>query len=223
MNSVSFRLCAVAVIIMGAWGVNHELQLSVLPNAVTLPDWSLQELPDQFGDWHGKEIKLDPTITAATGAAMIVDRNFQRGLEQSVILHTAMFKNPRDGVYHSPLNCYAAGGWKKIDESVEKVQVADNLTVPVNVVAWEKGNQRILVAFWYQLGDYVVHDRFELGLLRRKMHGQEEWPVLFKVMTQIDVNDPEQAKKSLLDLTTQVGKWLNQPDHKKYLDRWGAI
>ena len=49
-----------------------------------------------------------------------------------------MFMDPGDGVYHSPVNCYRASGWKQVATSTENVRVADDLTIPVCIGTWEK-------------------------------------------------------------------------------------
>jgi EpsI family protein len=223
MNNITTRLCVVAALIVGAWGVNHWLRSSTVPNDVEFPAWSIEELPYQLGNWRGEDIKMDSTITAAIGAAVVIERTYQIEKEQPVALHSAMFKNPNDGVYHSPLNCYAANGWKKISDSTENVQVADNLNASVRLVGWEKEGERVLVAFWYQLGEHMLHDRFDLGKVRLQMRGKSEWPALIKVMAQTSLTDPQQAQKTLLDFTKTIGTWLNQPDHQKYLARWGGV
>ena len=223
MNTLSIRLFAVAAIVVGAWGVNSWLKISIVPSNVELPQWSLQELPYQLGEWHGEDVKLDSLITAAIGAAVVVERTYQTEGRVPVVLHTAMFKNPGDGVYHSPVNCYRANGWKEITNSVENVQVTDDLTIAVSLIAWEKEGERVLVAYWYQLGNHVLHDRLDLGRIRMKMRGQSEWPALIKVMVQIPLADPQQAQKTLMDFTTTMGKWLNQPSHQKYLAKWHGV
>ncbi len=131
-----------------------------------------------------------------------------------------MFNDPRDGVYHNPPNCYVANGWKQVTDTTEKVPVADGMTVPVSLITWEKGDERVVVAYWYQLGDHILYDRFDLGNVRLKLRGQSAWPVLLKVMAQATLDNPEETQKALLAFAEEVAKWLNQPDHQKYLSRW---
>lgn len=223
MDHAATRLFAVAMIVVGVWGVTRWL--GVAPTDVELPDWSVKDMPYELGSWHGEEIKMDKSITAAIGASVVVERAYRIEGRQPVTVHTAMFKNPADGVYHNPVNCYTANGWKRIGDSMENMQVADGLKVPVSVITWEnKDGERLLVAFWYQLGNRVVHDRIELGLMRPSMRGRSAWPALIKVMAQIRLGDsPQDAKKNLMEFTAEVGKWLNQPDHQKYLAQWPGV
>ena len=62
-------------------------------------------------------------LTAAIGAEIIVDRSYRDERGRAVSLHTAMFKNPTEGVYHSPMNCYRSGGWEFKGE--DRVEVSD--------------------------------------------------------------------------------------------------
>ena len=53
------------------------------------------------------------------------------------------------------------------------------------------------------------------------MRGQATWPVLVKVMVQLPLTDPDDTKTLGLGFVQQFAAWLNQPEHRKYLDRWG--
>lgn len=221
MNSVAKRLYVVAAIIVATIGISYLVEAGLEPPAVEIPDWSLSSLPLRLGAWNGETTELDPKIALATGADVIVDRQYRDDLGHAVSLHTALFKDPATGVYHSPMNCYRGAGWKLVDETIEKVEVADDLTIPVRLMTWEREDEQILVAYWFQLGQHVLYGREDLGLkVRWAMRAQPTWPVLVKIMLQAPLTDPEDSKTVAIGFTRQVAKWLNQPEHRKYLDRW---
>ena len=115
-------------------------------------------------------------------------------------MHTAMFADPRGGVYHTPINCYRASGWQDTSEIRENLEVSDELTVPVSVSTWEQKGERIMVVYWYQLGEHVLFDRWDLGMkVRWSLRGRPKWPALIKVMLQIAAPDPEAAKPVIMD------------------------
>jgi EpsI family protein len=223
MNNVAMRLYLVVAIVGVAYGVNRLVQAATEPPQVEEPNWSLQEVPLQLGNWHGEETEMDPKLAIATGAKVIVNRIYRDEAGKVVSLHSAMFMDPAEGIYHNPLNCYRASGWRKLGETREDIKVAEDLTIPIAVTTWEKDNEKIIVAYWFQLGQHVLYERFDLGKIRWSMRGQPTWPVLFKVMIQVTMSDPDETKTVVSMFAKQFAEWLNQPDHRQYLDRWGGI
>ena len=43
------------------------------------------------------------------------------------------------------------------------MEVAEDLTIAVSLTTWEKEEEKILVVYWYQLGQHVLYGRFDLG------------------------------------------------------------
>ena len=184
-------------------------------------------LPLQIGDWRGERVdreKMDPKrreeydkIADKTGAAKetIEDRSYHDDLGHTIMLHAAMFDDPNAGVYHVPANCYRAAGWKKMDEYRETLQISEDVSIPVNVTAWERENEHVLVVYWLQLGEHVLFDRSDLGLkVRWAMRGQPKWPALMKVMLSMPANDWDEAKPILVGFAEEIAKWENQPEHQ---------
>jgi EpsI family protein len=225
MNSVSTRLYVVVGIILGAYGIGRLVQAAAEPPQVERPKWSVKDLPMQLGSWRGEDAEINPEIAAATGAYAIANRIYSNGKGQSVSLHTAMFDDPSEGVYHSPLNCYRSSGWTQKKSTQADIKVSEDLTIPVKLVTWEKNeHERIIVAYWYQLGEYTLYSRLDLGgSIRWKMRGQAKWPVLIKVMLQIPLSDADETQETLLAFGKQLSQWINSPEHRQYLNRWGGV
>ena len=215
-GSPSVRLYIIAALIPltsgGAYLVNRELE----PPEVDLPDWTFNEMPLQIGDWHGEKATLDPELAKATGAQVIVDRIYKDDAGHAISVHTAMFQDPKGGVYHSPLNCYRSNGWQKLSETSSDLQISDTLTIPVSVTRWEHQNDKVIVVYWYQLGKHVLFGRWDLGFkVRWSLAGKPKWPALIKVMLQIPASEPpEEARAAILNFAEQVAKWENQPTHR---------
>jgi EpsI family protein len=222
MNSVALRLYIVVAIVAASYGVSRWLQAAVAPPEIEFPSWDIRQLPMQLDVWKGEETELDPSIAAATGADVIVNRLYQDDANHTATLHFARFPDPAEGVYHNPLNCYRSSGWEKLGESMEDVKLAGNVTVSVCVTKWRKENETVIVAYWFQLGRHMLYERFDLGKVRWAMGGNDKWPVLFKVMTQFSVTGSDDTQKLALDFSQKIAEWLNQPEHRKYLDRWGG-
>lgn len=224
MNSTALRLYAVVAIVAVTYGIASWVQAQVEPPGVEMPNWTFREMPLQLGEWQGEDTELDPKIAAATGAKIIVDRLYRNDLGRAVSLHTAMFDDPSEGVYHSPLNCYVANGWTKTNETLATVHISDDRTLPVKLITWQKEGETVMVVYWYQLGENVLYGRLDLGKLRfTTLRGQEKWPALVKVMIQISAIDVLETEAVVLEFADCVAQWLNQPKHQEdYLGRWPA-
>ncbi len=220
MNTTTRRLYAVAVIIVATYGISRLVQAQTEPPEVDMPPWTFREFPLQLGNWHGEKTQLNPEIAMATGAEVIVDRAYRDPAGHTISMHTAMFKNPASGIGHTPSVCYTSSGWRMLNQSFENVQVSNDVAVVVKLTTWERESDTVLVACWFQLGDHVLYERFDMAHIRWALRGQPKWPVLTKVMLQTSVTESDDARTNLMAFTEQVVKWLNQPEHRKYLDRW---
>jgi len=220
MNPTATRLYAVAAIILATYGISRLVQAQTEPPEVDPPTWTLRDFPAQLKGWHGEEAKLDPAIAMAVGADVIVNRIYRDTAGHTISMHTAQFTEPSVGIGHTPTVCYTSNGWRMLDKLFENVQVSNDLTIAVKVTSWEKEGEILLVGCWYQLGGHVLYERFDLGSVRWAMRGQTKWPVLIKVMLQVSATESEDAETALMAFAEQVAKWLNRPEHRKYLDRW---
>jgi EpsI family protein len=214
-GSTAVRVYIVAALIPLTWWGARILNASLEPPEVDMPDWSFAEMPLQLGNWQGEDAKMDPEIAAATGAQVIVDRAYRDNAGHVINMHTAMFEDPKGGVYHSPLNCYRSQGWEKLSETRIDLQINDELSLPVSLTTWEHGGEKKVVVYWYQLGKHVLFGRWDLGIkVRWSLAGKPKWPVLIKVMMEIPMSDADDSKTTILDFAEKVAKWENQPSHR---------
>jgi EpsI family protein len=220
MGNTATRIYMLAAMIVGVYGLNRLVQAQTEPPEVEMPSWSFESLPEKLGAWRGERTTLDPEIAAATGAATIVDRIYRDDRGHVVSLHSAMFSDPVAGIYHTPMNCYFANGWKTVSKTEATIDIGGGQTIPVRLVYWEKENNQVLVAFWYQVGDHILYTREDMPALRWKMWGQPVWPAMFKMMLQVSVTGTDDPREVILDLGGKIAQWINQPAHKSYLDRW---
>jgi len=220
IGQTAIRLYLLSAVVLATFGIAKWEKHALQPPEVQLPSWTFHEMPLQFGDWRGEDTELDPKITAAVGAApgRIVDRNYQDRLGHVVSMHTAMFDDPVEGVYHSPLNCYRANGWELKENTREELRLSDDLAIPVSLTTWQREGSRALVVYWYQLGEHVLFGRLDLGIkVRWSLAGKPKWPALVKVMLQIDAADLEEVKATILSFAEQVARWENAPERRTEL------
>jgi EpsI family protein len=222
IGNTTIRIGIVAAVVMVSMYACYALHISMEPAPVELPAWTFHELPAQIGDWHGEPTTLDPKIVQKTGAVpeSIEDRAYHDDLGHTIMMHTAMFNNPTDAVYHIPTNCYRAAGWQQTGQYRETLQISEDLSIPVLVTTWEHENEHLLVVYWLQLGEYVLFDRSDLGWkVRRAFAGRPKWPAMLKVQLSLSANDLDEAKQVLVPFAEEIAKWENQPAHRTGLVR----
>lgn len=219
MMSTAQRIYLIAIVVFAVYGVQRFLAAQTAPPAeLLLPDWTFRELPYDLGDWRGEDVKLDPVIAAAVGADIIVDRSYRKDDGVPIMMHTAVFRDPKEAILHSPLNCYRGAGWVYAGRMQETIKVSEAMSIPIELVVWEKDHEKALVAFWYQVGDQVLFDRWDLGKLRIAMRHRTKWPATIKVMAQISAPNVDRARVQLLEFVDLVAKWQNDPKHVKYYE-----
>lgn len=205
-----FIVAAMAVVIaIGTYAVRGGMK----PRKVDMPAKDFHTMPLQIGSWQGSDVKdLDPLIFAAEGAATVVERSYRDG-PRVISLHTAVFENPDTGIYHSPINCYRSKAWQKVKDTKMALNVGGPEPVEVSYTTWEKDGQRVLVLYWFKLGEHFLFDRFEMGAVRWKMRGQQSWPALIKVLMQANVTDqPANDEEALRGFAEEVYKWIHEPE-----------
>ncbi|NQU20787.1 MAG: exosortase-associated EpsI family protein [Candidatus Nealsonbacteria bacterium] len=225
MNT-TIRLIVLTLMVIAAWGT--ALLLRGTLSADSLPDWRLKEFPmvldldapdGSVTSWRGEITEVDPEITQAVNADETIDRVYVDDAGNYVTLHVAAFKEYAFGVAHNPITCYSRQGWVQKDASDLDLDVVDNKgkkkIVSVKLASWEhKERGRGMIAYWYQLGDDLVFDRWSLGTVRRKWFGEPVKPPLMKILVYTKYttsSDKELARLRLEKLCQDVFNWLNQP------------
>lgn len=215
LGGTATRIYLAAAVILLTFSGSRLVENMLEPPAVALPSWSFNELPRQLGDWHGEDTQLDPKITATLGAEVVVDRLYRDDLGRVISLHTSMFTDRIiDGIYHTPIACYYANGWELVENVPETLKVSDQLTIPVRLLTYKREGERIVVVYWYQLGEHFLFNRWDLGIkVRWSLFGRPRWPPLIKVMLQLQAPELVEAKVAILKFAELIAKWQYQPQH----------
>jgi EpsI family protein len=206
----SIRIFIVAAIVGLVWLVAVYMNHFLTAPEVEKPSWNLKDIPTQLGDWQGEKKEMNPSIFLATGASAIEDRLYQDVSSHSIKMHTAFFDDSVIGVYHNPMNCYRGNGWKLVDEKREKVKLTEDKTLVVSLTTWELERERIYVVYWYQLGEYLLYGRDDLGFqVRWAFGGLPKWPTLCKVLLEIPApSDAEDTKPLILGFAKELALWM---------------
>jgi hypothetical protein len=121
----------------------------------------------------------------------------------------AEYREPSVGLYHNPMNCYTAQGFTQIG-GVEwrPLNAANRPEMKVSVSTWYRKSEKVIVAYWYEVGDNTLYERQDLLSTDWKMFGKTKWPVMFKVLLEMPADQEEQAKTELMDVAQAVREWL---------------
>ena len=52
----------------------------------------------------------------------------------------------------------------------------------------------MIVAYWYEVGDYTMYERQDLLGTQWAMFGKTKWPVMFKVLLEMPADEADQSK-----------------------------
>ena len=215
-GNISIRVIIAAALIVSTYlGVRVVGHLTQSPPGV-LPNWNVQDLPKQLGEWKGEDVKLDKRLFEAEGAQAVVERQYRNGSGMSVSLHIAIFKDATTGIWHTPTNCYVSGGWARKENALLPVCESDEKSDNISLSTWEKSGDKTLVGYWFQLGDLRLYDRWDLGFnVRWQMRGRKTWPALIKVLLAAPTGLKEEENKTqLLKFADLVHQWINLPEHQ---------
>jgi EpsI family protein len=215
-GNIAIRVIVAAAIIVSAYiGVRVVGKLTETP-PVVLPNWKVDDLPMQLGEWKGEDVKLDARLFQATGAHSILERQYRNEAGMAVSLHLAIFDKPTEGIWHNPMSCYVSAGWVPIETAKIPMSETDDRSDMITYSVWEKSGDRTFVGYWYQLGDLRLHGRWDLGFNARwQMRGRKTWPALIKILIATGASmKPEETKYQMLKFSYLVHQWINQPQHQ---------
>lgn len=213
MNNTLIRLSAATALVVLVYGGTFVVQGALKPARVDVLDWDLNELPLQFGDWTGEDRELDPEIFQATGANAAVDRIYHDHGRRLISVHTAIFHDWEEGIYHNPNNCYRSKDWSVVENQPLDLKLDDGSKFTVRYMTWRRNAEKIRVLYWYQLGGHAVFTRWDMGWVRWKMGGREVWPPLVKVQMSTPATDQAAKDEQLMKgLARRIQNWIARAD-----------
>lgn len=180
------RFVAALILLLGAALFLHARNRGeVFP-----PRLSLAQFPEQLGHWTGTDIEITKDIRDILGPGdflLRVYRNQQEHLPNND-LFIAYFPSQRAGdTIHSPKNCLPGAGWTPIDAARVPLTVPGRAPFEVNRYVIAKGDDRLLVLYWYWAHDRAV--------------ASEYWARIYLVTDSIRMNRSDGA---LVRLTTPM-------------------
>jgi EpsI family protein len=152
MSPATLRWTPGAVLVAGAvltLGVQSQRRLPLrLPFAGTIPG----EIADYRGD---ADVTLSPAERDVAGVSDYLLRNFRRlGGDSTrapwISVYVGYYDQQMQGrTIHSPKNCLPGAGWEPL-ASRAAIIATETGPVPVNRYLLQRGNEHVLVLYWYQ-------------------------------------------------------------------------
>lgn len=170
------------------------------------------EDPDSLARWEGKKVAMDPEISGAVDADIVVERLYKDILGHPISLHANVVSHYEHYLQHHPAHCYTTHGFRQVDEKRVELELDDTEHTEVELLTMDSEGNRVLVLYWYQIGDQIVFNGSELRTARYGLRGQKTWPNLIKVLMQTPAPDVDRAEKRLLDFAKLVYAWTKDLD-----------
>jgi exosortase D (VPLPA-CTERM-specific) len=167
----------------------------------------LAMMPLSYGDWNLVATQtLDRNIERALGADDYIGAVFERaGGSAPVDLFIAWYADQTDGGIHSPEVCLPGGGWEMAE--IFRTDVGHAIgapgTLPVNRAIIQKGEQKLLVYYWFeQYGGRTASDFLaKMALLKNAVRYGRTDGALVRMLTPIQRGEtPEAAEARLQEM-----------------------
>ena len=156
---------------------------------------ALASLPHELGPWVGTDIAIPQDTLDILGAGDFLLRVYRNSdtPQPYVDLFIAYFPSQRSGdTIHSPKNCLPGAGWSPVESERVALTLPGHATFPANRYVISKGDDRMLVLYWY-----LAHDR---------ALASEYWAKFYLVADAMRLN---RSDGSLIRVTTPLRRGEN--------------
>ena len=159
-------------------------------NEIYAPREKFSSLPYVIGGWTGSDTNIPPDTLRVLGQGDFVSRTYadRSATDRAVQLFMAYFPSQRFGdTIHSPKNCLPGAGWTPLKSSKVEIAVPGHPPFFANRYVVAKGDERLLVLYWY-----LAHGRAV---------SSEYWAKLYLVEDSIRL---QRTDGSLIRITTPI-------------------
>ncbi len=176
---------------------------------------SFDTFPPRIAGWRVIPSRLVPDLIGGLAADDTLAASLIDGRQDSVSLFIAYYDHQESGRSpHSPKVCMPGGGWEIMDTRRIRMN-ANGRSQPVNRVRIVKGNDTLLVYYWYYgRGKWLANEwRMKWELFRDAMLGQPTNNSLVRLSTLVPPGDPAAAdrtlQRALRDLAPLLPRYLD--------------
>jgi exosortase D (VPLPA-CTERM-specific) len=151
---------------------------------------SFVSFPRDFADWSGREGQLEPAILKVLNATDYYIGDFSQTSEKSLVNLFVVYYGSlsKAGAIHSPRVCLPGSGWEFASFEERNFDVlTPGVPGTFNRVIVQKGNQRILMYYWFQQRERRTANEFSMKyyLLMDSLKKSRKDGALIRVFTPI--------------------------------------
>lgn len=212
-SSARFVLFVGAALIL-VFQASASRVLKIDERKIGLP--GLHEVPWDIGTWKASgEQSMDPDAVALLKPDEYILRDYANvSSGRPIGVFVAYFKSLQN-VYgpHSPRICLPGSGWLITSSKTANIAVPNRAeAIPVNEYTMEKGEERILVLYWYQNDRDVWAEEFhaKLRLLPDLIRYRRSDVSLVRLVTPLDGSTPEKELAHCTKFTQDLFPLLAQ-------------
>jgi EpsI family protein len=125
---------------------------------------SFSDFPMKLGDWTGgQDTPLTKRELEVLGVSDYVTRAYFTPQRTGVGLYIGYWQSQRQGSsIHSPQNCLPGAGWEPVSQSILTFPDPRTPDMPLQANRYivQKGNDRILVLYWFQSHGRIVASEY---------------------------------------------------------------
>lgn len=206
---MSVRIAILACLLGISYG-SIEWVKSGYNYTVEKPDFDLERISLEIGDWLGEDSAIRDDTVRVLDADQFINRVYTDDLGRKITFHAANWANEKEvgqTTPHHPQICYPAAGWEIISRARKSMQV-DDTTYPVEMMLLQKSGQSLVIAHWFELGDrrFVASDEGVAALCA--LWGKPTWPSVTKFLAQTTARSIEEGEASLIPFCRKVRQSL---------------
>ncbi len=205
-----FRFALAAVLLASAAICLETRQgFEVLP-----PRQPLNSLPHQFGVWHGSDVTISSEVLDTLGQGDFLSREYYNDAyaKFNVDVFMAYFPSQRASqTIHSPEHCLPGSGWFPLESSRIMLALPGHAPFPANRYLIVKGDDRLLVLYWYWAHDRAVASEYwaKYYLIADAIRLNRTDGALIRIATPIRGEDVDAAQQRLVSFARELVPIIN--------------
>lgn len=196
----------VTLLVLGATLVTAKMSDQRKPEPLAAP---LEAVPNDIEGWEvARDSRLKEETENVLKASDYLSRRYVKD-QRFIDFFVAYYAMQEAGeAMHSPKNCLPGGGWEIWNYEDAVVQTADGRQETINKYYIQKGQQRLIVYYWYQNRERVVASEYYAkvclvwdALVKRRTSGS---------IVRLMVPDVDWAEEAGLEFAGQIIPILDQ-------------
>jgi EpsI family protein len=150
-----------------------------LPSRASIPSAkSLAYFPTLCRDWRmTSQERFDDDILSVLKPTDYLSRSYENGIGTRIGLYVGYHDGGKNsGDIHSPKNCLPGSGWHQLSSQQVGIGVPRG-TISLTKAVYQKGENRELFLYWFQVRDKSFSDEYSLKLAEISnavMHGRKD-------------------------------------------------